>query len=882
MSEQLLHRFAPGFAEGDGSMKALLGGKGSALADMCKAGLPVPPGFTIETTVCHTVIAAGGKLPDSLKKEVESGIAFLEHRTGSRLGDPSNPLLVSVRSGAAVSMPGMMDTILDLGMNDEVAVGLARRTERPAFAWDCFRRFIDLFSTVVMGLPHHAFDEPLEELKKERGVKSDRELNEADLKRLVNEYRATYRAHTGEEFPTDPRVQLERAIGAVFLSWNTERAIKYREVQHLTGLAGTAVTVQAMVFGNLGQTSGTGVLFTRNTATGDKELYGEYLVDAQGEDVVAGIRTPNPISHLEKDMPDVHRQLEETVQRLEKYAGDVQDVEFTIQEGKLFMLQTRSGKRTGAAAVKIAGALVDEGIATKEDALTKLVGPEHIDHMLHPHFADEAAYRKANLVIAKGLPASPGAAVGRIVFTANEAEEWKKRGEKVILVRTETSAEDVGGMHAAMGILTTRGGMTSHAAVVARGWGKPCVAGCGELTASEKTKTLTKSGVEFHEGDWLSLNGATGEVIRGKLELKDAEITPEMARVLSWADEVRRLGVHANADTPNDARVARSFGAAGIGLCRTEHMFFAPDRIPHVRRMILADDEQERQRALDALLPFQRDDFTGILSAMAGYPVTIRLLDPPLHEFLPNEPKQQEELAKLIGVPVEKVRARVNELHEMNPMLGHRGCRLGITQPAITQMQARAIFEAACALKKQGVDVHPEVMVPLVGTAAELSNQKRLVEAVAKEVIAETGVEVPIVIGTMIEVPRAALTAGLIAKEAEFFSFGTNDLTQMTFGYSRDDAGRFLPDYVKREILPTDPFQSIDPDGVGALVKMAVEAGRAANPRLHIGICGEHGGDPASIAFFHGAGLDYVSCSPFRVPIARLAAARAAIAEKKG
>jgi pyruvate,orthophosphate dikinase len=877
VSSKYVYRFGLGRTEGRATMRDLLGGKGANLAEMAAAGLPVPPGFTISTEVCAVSLAAGGKLPDAVVAEIDVVVKELEEAMGARFGDVEKPLLVSVRSGAAISMPGMMDTILNLGMNDDVVLALAKKTQNGRFAWDCYRRFLEMFACVVVGVDRHAFDAAMTALKNERGKKNDRELDEADLRELVNRFKAVYRRETGHMFPVEPREQLERAIGAVFQSWNSDRAIKYREVQKIRGLAGTAVNVQAMVFGNMGPTSGTGVCFTRNPSTGAKELYGEYLADAQGEDIVAGIRTPDPVAALEQKLPAVYEELVSIAERLERHFKNMQDVEFTVQEGRLFMLQTRHGKRTGAAALKVAVDLVDEGICGHDYAVLNLVEPAHLDQMLHPHFADEQAYRKEGRVISKGLPASPGAAVGKLVFNAEDAEAWAARGEKVILARVETSPEDVGGMHAAQGILTTRGGMTSHAAVVARGWGRPCVAGCGDVIIDYGTKTLTNGKVTVREGELVSLNGTTGEVISGAVSLADALISDDFKRFMGWVDETRTLGVRTNADTPKDAKTARDLGAQGIGLCRTEHMFFEADRIREMRRMILSESASERKAALDRLIVFQRDDFRGIFLAMEGLPVTIRLLDPPLHEFLPQEKEQIAELAKEMGISPERLAMRVAQHHEANPMLGHRGCRLGITHPEITEMQSRAIFEAACALVKEGRKVHPEIMVPLVGTPEELVDQRDLVIRTAEAVLKEQGVRVDYLVGTMIEVPRAALLADQIAKEAQFFSFGTNDLTQMTFGYSRDDAGTFLPHYVVHRILADDPFQTIDVAGVGALVRMACEKGRAARPGIKLGICGEHGGDPKSIAFFATVGLDYVSCSPFRVPIARLAAAQAAL-----
>jgi pyruvate,orthophosphate dikinase len=880
--ERLVYRFAVSTTDGHAGMKDLLGGKGANLAEMATAGLPVPPGFTISTAVCKDVEEHGGALPARLWPEIDAALVEVEQKTKMRFGDPAQPLLVSVRSGAAVSMPGMMDTVLNLGMNEAVAMGLASRTKNPRFAWDAYRRFIQMFASVVMDAKRESFEAAMDALKKERGARTDQDLGESEMRELVKRFLDVYRKQIGQEFPTDPRKQLELAILAVFRSWMSDRAVKYREVQKIRGLLGTAVNVQAMVFGNMGETSGTGVCFTRNPATGTKELYGEYLIDAQGEDVVAGIRTPLPISTLETRMPAIYAQLASMTTRLEQHFKNVQDIEFTVQEGALYLLQTRHGKRTGAAAVKIAVDLVAEGLVTKNEAIVNLVEPAHVDQLLHPHFADENGYRKKGRVICKGLNASPGAAVGRVVFHAADAEEWRARGERVILARVETSPEDVAGMHAAEGVLTSRGGMTSHAAVVARGWGKPCVAGCSDIMIDERAKTMKSGDRTVREGDWVSLNGTTGEVVEGKEELADALVSGELATFMTWVDEVRTMKVRTNADTPKDAKVARDFGAEGIGLVRTEHMFFEESRILAMREMILAENAEGRKRALAKLLPFQRDDFVGIFRAMDGLPVTIRLLDPPLHEFLPHERAQQDELARVIGTHPERLRSRVHALSEANPMLGHRGCRLGITHPEITEMQARAILEAACIATREGVKVFPEIMVPLVGHEAELGNQRSIVLRIAEDVFREQGTRVEFMVGTMIEVPRAALMADRIAKEAEFFSFGTNDLTQMTLGISRDDVSGFLPKYLAMGLFTDDPFQSLDTEGVGQLLRIATERGRAARPGLKVGICGEHGGDPRSIAFCTEVGLDYVSCSPFRVPVARLAAAQSALKKKGG
>jgi len=880
MSTRYVYRFGGGTADGDATMKDLLGGKGANLAEMSAAGLPVPPGFTVSTAVCELVLKEGGTLPDSLRRDVDAALKEVERQTGAVFGDPERPLLVSVRSGAAVSMPGMMDTVLNLGMNDAVCAGLAKKTKSERFAWDAYRRFLEMFANVVMGVSRVPFEHVLETKKAEVGAVGDRDLTAEHLADVVVKMKAVYAKETGHAFPEDPRAQLDRAMVAVFRSWHSDRAKKYREVQQIRGLLGTAVNVQAMVFGNMGDSSGTGVCFTRNPSTGGKELYGEYLIDAQGEDVVAGTRTPEPISTLETKMPAVYRELDGLARKLEQHFRNVQDIEFTVQEGRLYILQTRHGKRTGHAALKIAVDLVAEGMVTREEAILNLVEPGHLDQLLHPAFADEAGYRTAGRVLAKGLAASPGAAVGKLVFNAEDAEARKERGEKVILARTETSPEDVAGMHAAEGILTSRGGMTSHAAVVARGWGKPCVAGCQEIVIDYAARTLTNGKVTLKEGDAMSVNGSTGEIIAGAEKLADALVSDDYRTFMEWVDAARTLGVRTNADTPKDAAVARTFGAEGIGLCRTEHMFFQEDRILSMRKMILADDVRGRKAALAELLPYQREDFLGIFRAMVGLPVTIRLLDPPLHEFLPHEPAQQEEVARAMQISPHRLRSRVASLEESNPMLGHRGCRLGITHPEITEMQTQAILEAACAVSREGKRVLPEIMVPLVGTVAELANQKAIVLRVAEEVFAKEGQRVEFKVGTMIEVPRAALVAADIAKEAEFFSFGTNDLTQLTLGFSRDDVASFLPKYLAAGIYPEDPFRSLDVAGVGQLVRLAAEQGRATRPDLKLGICGEHGGDPKSIAFCAELGLAYVSCSPFRVPIARLASAQAALRKR--
>ncbi|KAK6913844.1 Pyruvate phosphate dikinase, AMP/ATP-binding [Dillenia turbinata] len=844
-------------------MKSLLGGKGANLAEMASIGLSVPPGLTISTEACQEYQLNGKKLPPGLWEEILEGLKSVEKDMGASLGDPSKPLLLSVRSGAAISMPGMMDTVLNLGLKDEVVAGLAAKSgER--FAYDSYRRFLDMFGDVVMGIPHSSFEVKLEKLKDIKGVDQDTDLTAADLKELVEQYKAVYMEAIGENFPSDPKKQLELAVKAVFDSWDSPRAIKYRNIHNITGVKGTAVNIQCMVFGNMGNTSGTGVLFTRNPSTGEKKLYGEFLINAQGEDVVAGIRTPQDLDTMKNCMPEAYKELVENCEILERHYKDMMDIEFTVQENRLWMLQCRTGKRTGKGAVKIAVDMVREGLVDKKTAIKM--------------FENTSAYK--DKVIAMGLPASPGAAVGQIVFTADDAEAWHAQGKSVILVRTETSPEDVGGMHAAVGILTARGGMTSHAAVVARGWGKCCVSGCSDIRVNDNDKVLIVNDSMLKEGEWISLNGSTGEVILGKQPLAPPALSGDLETFMSWADEIRRIKVLANADTPEDALTARNNGAQGIGLCRTEHMFFASDkRLKAVRKMIMAVTAEQRKAALDILLPYQKSDFEGIFRAMEGLPVTIRLLDPPLHEFLPEGDLGEivSELTAETGMSEEDVYARIEKLSEVNPMLGFRGCRLGISYPELTEMQARAIFLAAIAMNNQGITVLPEIMVPLVGTPQELGHQVALVRSVAKKVFTEMGSSVNYKVGTMIEVPRAALIADEIAKEAEFFSFGTNDLTQMTFGYSRDDVGKFLPIYISKGILRSDPFEVLDQEGVGQLVKMATEKGRGARPSLKVGICGEHGGEPSSVAFFAEAGLDYVSCSPFRVPIARLAAAQVAI-----
>ena len=863
-------------------MKNLLGGKGANLAEMTNLGVPVPAGFTISTKVCTHYMREDGTFPDTLKGEVEGAIRNVESVMGMVFGDPHDPLLFSVRSGARVSMPGMMDTVLNIGLNDRTVKGLIENTKNERFAYDSYRRLIQMYADVVMGLELDEFNRLLDAKKKERGVWHDLELEADDLRDLTAKYKEKVRELSGRDFPDDPYEQLWGAIRAVFDSWNTPRAVSYRKLNDIADDWGTAVNVQAMVFGNMGDGSATGVAFTRDPATGEKVFYGEYLPNAQGEDVVAGVRTPRPINlaqkkegdeeSLEEFMPDIYRELDAIREKLERHYTDTQDIEFTIQNGKLWMLQTRTGKRTAEAAVRIAVEMEAEGLIDRKTAVLR-VDPVQVEQLLHKRLDPHADYK----AITKGLPASPGAAVGQVVFTADDAVGWADEGRRTILVREETSPEDIDGMNAAEGFLTARGGMTSHAAVVARGMGKCCIAGAGDVDIDYAAKEFSVGGTVINEGDWLTLNGSTGEVIVGEIGTVDPELSGDFATLMEWADEFRQLGVRTNADTPEDSARARSFGAEGIGLCRTEHMFFGEERIKYVRAMITAADEAERRDALDHLLPFQREDFSGILKAMEGLPVTIRLLDPPLHEFLPHTDTEVEELARELGKDPELLKTRAASLRESNPMLGHRGCRLGISYPEVYAMQARAIFEAACELKKQGVDVRPEVMIPLVGEPKELSILRELVDKVAAEVITESKVQVDYHVGTMIEIPRAALVADEIAKHADFFSFGTNDLTQMTYGYSRDDAGVFLKEYTKKGILRRDPFQSIDKRGVGSLVRMAVEKGRLVRPDIHLGICGEHGGDPDSINFCHHAGLDYVSCSPYRVPVARVAAAHAVL-----
>jgi pyruvate,orthophosphate dikinase len=904
-TSKYVYRFGSSRTEGAAEMKNLLGGKGANLAEMCRLGITVPSGFTISTEAC-TVFTEQGKdaALKLIEAEVLQGVAFVEQEMGKNFGNAADPLLLSVRSGARASMPGMMDTILNLGLNDEAVAGLAAKAGNERFAWDSYRRFVQMYGDVVMGLKpvskedHDPFEVIIDMVKDKKGVKLDTDLEAADLKELVTRFKGLIRARIGRDFPTDPWEQLWGAVVAVFESWNNDRARVYRELNDIPQSWGTAVNVQAMVFGNLGDSSATGVAFSRDAGTGEDLFNGEFLVNAQGEDVVAGIRTPQQVSlvgsrrwaqlalvsederrskypSLEELMPQIYQQLLHAETTLENHFKDMQDLEFTIQEGKLWMLQTRNGKRTGAAMVRIAMEMLQQGMIDEKTALQR-VSPDRLNDLLHPIF-DTQALKEAK-VIARGLPASPGAATGQIVFFADEAEEWAKQGKAVILVRQETSPEDLRGMSVAKGILTARGGMTSHAAVVARGMGKCCVSGAGAVHVDYKLRTMTLGEKVYEEGEWLSLNGSTGEVFAGRIATKDAELSGDFGALMALADRYKRLEVRANADTPEEARAARNFGATGIGLARTEHMFFEGERINAVREMILADDEAGRRKALAKLLPMQRGDFEGLFREMSGLPVTIRLLDPPLHEFVPHDAAGQQVMATEMKVSPGKIRMRVEELHEFNPMLGHRGCRLGITYPEITEMQARAIFEAGLNMQAKGIEVQAEIMVPLVGTVREFNAQAAVIRATAAQVFAERGETLHYLLGTMIETPRAALVAESIGKQAEFFSLGTNDLTQMTMGFSRDDAGKFLPEYLRKGIYEHDPFRSIDQKGVGLLVAMAVEKGRSVRPGIEVGVCGEHGGDPASVVFFHRAGLDYVSCSPFRVPIARLAAAQAAVA----
>ena len=899
-----VYLFGNGKAEGNAEMKDLLGGKGANLAEMDLIGIPVPPGFTITTEACIAYTKYGtAKIKELLEDDVKAAMKHIENIMQMQFGSNENPLLVSVRSGARASMPGMMDTILNLGLNDNSIQGLIKKTQNERFAWDSYRRFVQMYGDVVMGLkPENKedldpFEVIMDSLKKERGITSDLELTASDLKELVYLFKRAIKERTGKDFPDDPWEQLWGAIFAVFDSWNNPRAIFYRKLHNIPDDWGTAVNVQAMVFGNMGNNSATGVAFTRDAATGEHIFNGEYLINAQGEDVVAGIRTPLQITKigsqrwaaslgiseeerlakypsLEEAMPEVYKQLFEIQKKLEEHAKDMQDMEFTIQEGRLWLLQTRTGKRTGFAMVKIAMDMVREGLIDEKTALLRM-DPNKLDELLHPVFSQEGLAKAKE--IAKGLPASPGAATGQIVFFAEDAEAWAAQGKKVILCRLETSPEDLRGMAVAQGILTARGGMTSHAAVVARGMGKCCVTGAGSIVIDYKNRTLTSRGKTYHEGDWISLNGSTGQVFEGKIETVAPELSGDFAELMQLADKYTRMYVRTNADTPQDATVARKFGARGIGLCRTEHMFFTGVRINAMREMILADNEEGRRKALDKLLPMQRSDFEGIFTAMDGFPVTIRLLDPPLHEFLPQEENQQKEIANALGITLEKVKERVNALHELNPMLGHRGCRVGNTYPEITEMQTRAIIEAALNVKAKGIKVIPEIMVPLVGIETEFKMQEDIIRNTAEKIFEEKGDRVEFLVGTMIEVPRATLVADKIAERAEFFSFGTNDLTQMTFGYSRDDVGVFLPIYLEKNILKNDPFQILDQEGVGQLVQIGTERGRKTRPNLKVGICGEHGGEPSSVEFCHRVGMDYVSCSPYRVPIARVAAAMAAI-----
>ncbi len=871
MAAEYVYFFSKENTDGKKELKQILGGKGANLAEMSNLGLPIPPGFTITTEVCDIFYKNGKTYPESIRKEVQENLKKLEDLMGKKLGDEKDPLLVSVRSGAAVSMPGMMDTVLNLGLNDKSVEGLAKLSDNRRFAFDSYRRFIQMYGNVVIGIDHSKFEKILEKEKEVNGVTSDLDLKTEDLEEIVRKYKALVKEETGKDFPQDPVEQLWGSVTAVFGSWNNPRANKYRELNNIVGLIGTAVNIQSMVFGNLGDTSGTGVAFSRNPSTGENKYYGEYLMNAQGEDVVAGIRTPFPVSELEKDNPAIYKQLIEFKDILEDHYKDMQDMEFTIQNGDLYLLQTRNGKRTGLAAIKIAVDMTEEGHLTKKEAVMS-VSPEQLDQLLHPSIDPDEEYN----AIAKGLPASPGAAIGKIVFSAEKAEEMAKKGEKVILVRKETSPEDIGGMDAAEGILTATGGMTSHAAVVARGMGKCCVAGCGELVI-KADNSCEISGKIFKEFDMITLNGTTGEVIEGELKLTTQKISGDFEKFMGWVDEERSINVRTNADTPKDSEIAIKFGAEGIGLARTEHMFFEGDRINSVREMILADDKDGRVKALKKILPMQMDDFKGIFKAMNGLPVTIRLLDPPLHEFLPQTDKDLKELADIIKIDFKKLKEKTESLHEFNPMLGHRGCRLAITFPEIAEMQTEAILRSAIEMKEEGIIVLPEIMVPLTGTEKEFLFLKEVILKKSEEIFSETGKSIEFKIGTMIEIPRACLVADKIADQADFFSFGTNDLTQMTFGYSRDDAGVFLPEYVEAGILPKDPFQVLDQEGVGQLIKTAIEKGRGVKPELKIGICGEHGGEPSSVEFCFNAGMNYVSCSPFRVPIARLALAQAKI-----
>jgi pyruvate,orthophosphate dikinase len=883
MSTKQVYSFGGGTADGDGSMKELLGGKGANLAEMSKIGIPVPPGFTITTEVCAAYYDQGKKIPEAAIPEIDAAVKKVEAQFGKKFGDPGDPLLVSVRSGAALSMPGMMNTILNLGLTDASVEGMAKKTGNPRFAYDSYRRVIDMFGSTAMGVEHEDFEHEIHSMKEKKGVKLDTDLTTDDLKELVKRYKAAYKKHVGDDFPQDPRKQLMLAINAVFNSWNGKKAIEYRRIERITGLKGTAVNVQAMVFGNMGDSSGTGVAFTRDPNTGENVFYGDYLINAQGEDVVAGIRTPEPISKLGEQMPKVYAQLVAIREKLEKHYKEMQDIEFTVQEGTLYMLQTRSGKRTGTAAVRIAVEMVKEKLIDETTAV-KRVAPDSLNHLLLPQLDPKAKVK----AVAQGIAASPGAASGKVLLSAEAVVEHAEKhpNDPIMLVRKETSPEDVAGMHLAKGILTSTGGKASHAAVVARGWGKPCVVGCEAVKIDEAAQTVTIAGQTVKAGDFVTINGTTGDVMIGRVPTVAPTMTGDFATLMGWADKSRKLKIRTNADAPKDAAQARAFGAEGIGLCRTEHMFFGEDRITAMREMILADDEAGRTKALAKLAPFQKADFVGIFEAMDGLPVTIRLLDPPLHEFLPHDKEGQEKVAASLGVSVKRIKERVDELHEFNPMMGFRGCRLPLVFPEIGDMQVRAIIEAAIEVKKKGKSVLPEIMIPLVGVIEELVILKKRAIAVADECMAKAGTKVEYQIGTMIELPRAALTADQIATEAEFFSFGTNDLTQMTFGFSRDDIRGFMPTYLREKILPVDPFQSIDVQGVGQLIDIGIKKGRESRKAKHgqhlkVGICGEHGGDPDSVVFCHKVGMDYVSCSPFRVPIARLAAAQAALGEAK-
>ncbi|MBW3583886.1 MAG: pyruvate, phosphate dikinase [Euryarchaeota archaeon] len=897
MPQTVMKKRVLSFSEGSAEIKDLMGGKGANLAEMTRLGLPVPAGFTVTTKACLEYLEKDDGMPDGLMDEVKGALTVLESQAGQRFGDPKDPLLVSVRSGAVVSMPGMMDTVLNLGLNEETVQGLAQSSGDGRFAYDAYRRFVTMFGDVVLGIPHARFEELLDDKKADRGVEEDVDLDTDALRELTHEMIALVEAETGRPFPSDPMQQLEEAITAVFRSWNNKRAITYRKLNRIPDGLGTAVNVQMMVFGNLGDDCATGVAFTRDPASGENRFYGEFLPNAQGEDVVAGTRTPHTISDLKKEFPEAYDELVSISRTLEAHYKDMQDIEFTIMRGKLYMLQTRTGKRTGMAAVRIALDMLDEGVIDEETCLRR-VAPDQLNQLLRPVFdpKEKQSAVTSGRIIAKGLNAGPGGATGRVVFTADEAAEWHKRGEKVILVRHETSPEDIHGMHASEGFLTARGGMTSHAALVARQMGKVCVAGCGAVRIDYQAKAFSVGGHVVREGEWLSLDGFTGEVIKGQLttlpsevvqvlvdktlDAKDAPVYTRFARLLDMADKVRRMRVRANADQPDQAIASIAFGAEGIGLCRTEHMFFGPGKIEHMQEMILSEDETQRRKALMKLLPIQRDDFAGLFRAMGARPVTIRLLDPPLHEFLPHEERDQRELALMMDLDLSVLRIRIEGLREANPMLGHRGCRLGITYPEITEMQARAILEAACIVKKEGVEVKPEIMIPIVGSAAEFEHQEDVVRRVAEQVFKEKRTRVDYLVGTMIEIPRAALTADEIAERAEFFSFGTNDLTQTTLGVSRDDAGGFLAYYQENGLMEHDPFATIDARGVGRLVETGTRLGRQTRPELKVGICGEHGGDPDSVKFCHRTGLDYVSCSPYRLPIARLAAAHAVLEEK--